>query len=68
MKVVSSFKYKVRNVKPLPENLKDDFVPMNLDDPEFIRQGLEYLASVKQKMAKGIITGEIVGVTYERRD
>lgn len=65
MKVISSFKYKARNVKPLPE---DDFTPMNIDDPVFIKQGLDYLNKVKQDIKKGIIRGEVVGVTYEQRD
>jgi len=66
MKVISSFKYKARNVKPLPED--DDFTPMNIDDPVFIKQGLDYLNKVKQDLKKGIIRGEVVGVTYEQRD
>lgn len=36
----------------------DDFNPMNIDDPVFIKQGLDYLN-------KGIIAGKVVGVTYE---
>ena len=41
----------------------DDFNPMNIDDPVFIEQGLNYLNKVKQDLKKGIINGKVVGVT-----
>ena len=56
MKVITSFKYKARDVKP-----KDDFTPMNIDDPVFIKQGLDYLNKVKQDIKEGKINGKVVG-------
>ena len=67
MKVVSSFKYKARkvNVKPLPDkSLKDDFNPMNIDDPSIVSIGLNYLNKVKQDLKKGIINGKVIGKVY----
>lgn len=63
MKVISSFNYKARDVKP-----KDDFTPMNIDDPVFIKQGLDYLNKVKQDLKKGKINGNVVGtVVYAKK-
>lgn len=63
MKVISSFNYKARDVKP-----KDDFTPMNIDDPVFIKQGLDYLNKVKQDLKQGKINGNVVGtVVYAKK-
>ena len=69
MKVVSSFKCKARNVnvKPLPESLKDDFNPMNIDDPSIVSIGLNYLNKVKQDLKKGIINGKVIGKVYVKK-
>ena len=66
MKVISSFNYKVRGNRITKK--EDDCTPMNIDDPVFIKQGLDYLNKVKQDLKKGIIRGKVVGVTYEQRD
>ena len=53
----------------MKENMKhldkadDDFNPMNIDDPVFIKQGLDYLNKVKQDLKKGIIRGKVIGKT-----
>lgn len=62
MKVISSFNYKVKG------NKDDDFTPMNIDDPVFIKQGLDYLNKVKQDLEKGKINGKVVGtVVYAKK-
>lgn len=44
----------------------DNFNPMNIDDPVFIKQGLDYLNKVKQDLKKGIIKGKVIGKTIIR--
>lgn len=54
-----------RNYRYKTEDKDDNYNPMNIDDPEFIRQSLNYLNKVKQDLKKGIIRGKVVGTTKQ---
>lgn len=59
---MKAMQVKTINAKHL-DKADDDFNPMNIDDPVFIEQGLNYLNKVKQDLKKGIINGKVVGIT-----